>query len=131
VRAASLLLAAALAPLPAAADCTAPATQIEMNSCAAADLAAADAELNRLYREVKVRLGNDPAALHLLTLAQRAWIGYRDAECDFATSGVAGGSIYPTVQAGCLTRLTTDRVADFREYLSCAEGSLACPLPPA
>ena len=56
---------------------------------------------------------------------------FRDAECGFAASGVAGGSAEPMVTAQCLARLTQSRNADFKAYLACPEGDLSCPLPPA
>jgi hypothetical protein len=44
------------------------------------------------------RLGADEATKKRLKEAQRAWIAFRDAECDFATSGSRDGSIYPMIQ---------------------------------
>lgn len=125
----ALAAAVALAPLAAAAECAPDATQAELNACTGATFAAADRELNTLYAEMKARLRDDADTAKLLILAQRAWVAWRDAECDLAAAGVAGGSIYPTIRGQCLTELTTARVADFRRYLSCAEGDLSCPLP--
>ena len=127
-----LALASGLALLAtaAAADCDPTATQAELNACTAAALTVADGALNARYAEMKHRLADDAGTAHLLTLAQRAWVAWRDAECDLAAASVAGGSIYPMIRGQCLTELTTARVADFRRYLSCAEGDLSCPLPP-
>jgi len=119
-----------VAPLAAAADCDPNATQQELNACTGAALEAADGELNALYGQMKARLGGDGDTLHLMTLAQRAWIAWRDAECDFTSASVSGGSIYPMIRGQCLTDLTNARVADFRRLLSCEEGDLSCPLPP-
>lgn len=128
LRATALLLV--LAPLPAAADCDPNATQTELDECTGAAFADADRALNTLYAAMKARLAGDESTLRLLTVAQRAWVAYRDAECDFAAASVVGGSIYPMIRGQCLTDLTTARVADFRRYLSCEEGDLSCPLPP-
>jgi uncharacterized protein YecT (DUF1311 family) len=131
VKPAPLLLGLLLA-LPAAvaaADCGPDANQSELNACAGADLDAADAELNTLYRQMQAIA--DPETRRLLTLAQRAWLGFRDAECSFAASSVSGGSIYPMIFGECLAGLTAARAADFRRYLACEEGDLSCPLPPA
>ena len=114
----------------AAAKCDAEATQAELNACTGAAFETADRELNTLYGTMKARLAGDDQTLTLMTLAQRAWIAWRDAECDFTAAGVATGSIYPTIRAQCLTDLTTARVADFHRLLSCEEGDLSCPLPP-
>ncbi len=68
----------------AAAECD-EATQAEFNACTGAAFAAADRELNALYAHDAAR-GSPATAetLGLLTLAQRAWIAWRDAECDFS-----------------------------------------------
>ncbi len=122
---ACLLALAAAAPARAA--CGPEATQMELNACAGAEFGAADAELNRLYKRITARLGADKAPL---VAAQRAWIAYRDAECAFVASSVAGGSIAPMIRAGCLADLTRARVEDFKKLLDCEEGDPACPVPP-
>jgi len=93
------------------------------------DFKSADSELNRLYKQITTRLSGDESTLHLLTVAQRAWIAFRDAECAFAASGVEGGSAYPGIVANCMAELTLKRIADFNTYLACEEGDLACPVP--
>jgi uncharacterized protein YecT (DUF1311 family) len=35
----------------------------------------------------------------------------------------------PMVIAGCMTKLTQNRLQDFRRYLACAEGDVDCPVP--
>lgn len=93
------------------------------------DYRQADAELNRLYREIESRLADSPDIRQGLIKAQRAWIAFRDAECRFAASGVEGGSAYPDVYAACLEDLTRARIDNFNAYLSCEEGDLSCPVP--
>lgn len=93
------------------------------------DFKSADAELNTLYKQITARLSEDGDTLHLLTVAQRAWIAFRDAECAFAASGVEGGSAYPEILADCKAQLTLKRIEDFKTYLACEEGDLACPVP--
>lgn len=105
--------------------------QADMDRCAADALKASDAELNRVYREIERRLGDDAAARKPLIAAQRAWLGFRDAECAFAASGVEGGSIYPMIHDQCLDELTRARTDRLRTYLDCEEGDLDCPVPPA
>jgi len=111
-------------------DCSGQATQLEMNACASRNFDAADAALNAAYREIVSRLGGDEATRVLLRDAQRAWVTFRDAECRFSTSGVAGGSIHPLIYATCLADVTAARTAILRGYLDCREGDLACPVPP-
>jgi uncharacterized protein YecT (DUF1311 family) len=104
-------------------------TQTDINACADKSYKAADAELNKLYKQIDQRLGDDTDSKKRFVAAQRSWVAFRDAECTFATSRSEGGSIYPMVNAACLGALTTKRVADFRHYLSCKEGDLDCPVP--
>ncbi len=99
-----------------------------MNKCADKAYRQSDAELNHLYGQIVRRLKGDAATTKLLKVAQQAWIAYRDAECDFAVSGAAAGSIYPMLHAQCADVLTTSRVSDFKKYLSCQESDMSCPV---
>jgi uncharacterized protein YecT (DUF1311 family) len=127
------VLAFAAAALPGAAaaqECDrADESQTGMNICAATDYRAADAELNQTYDKIVKRLGADEATKKRLKEAQRAWIAFRDAECDFATSGSRDGSIYPMIQAQCLEGLTSARSEQLSGYLDCEEGDMSCPVP--
>ena len=99
-------------------------TQMQMNQDAAASYHRADAELNDKYRQVLQRAGDHAAKFRA---AQRAWLAFRDSECDFAASGVEGGSAYPMIYVQCLEGLTRTRIKDFDSYLACQEGDLSCP----
>lgn len=126
-----LLAAVMLAAGPARAACEDDATtQAELNDCAGQSFAKSDLALNGLYREIMQRLGRDSAEARQLVAAQRAWIAFRDAECDFAASGVEGGSIYPMTVVNCRDTLTQRRIDDLKFYLSCEEGDTSCPVPP-
>lgn len=110
-------------------DCESPETQAMMNECASLAFKKSDSELNAAYKQIRARLNSDGNTRKMLTAAQRAWVTYRDAECAFLASGVAGGSVYPSVYADCLDSLTTRRIDDFQAYLTCKEGDLSCPVP--
>jgi uncharacterized protein YecT (DUF1311 family) len=108
--AAGLLLAAA----PARADeCANPMDQSTMNICADRDYRAADAVLNKTYRQALDKLDEDGRAL--LKESERAWIAFRDAECRYEAAPNQGGSIYPLIYSGCLTRLTKVRIAELKD----------------
>jgi uncharacterized protein YecT (DUF1311 family) len=104
-------------------------SQAELNDCFGNAYKKSDAQLNGLYKQITGRLKDDQATTKLLVTAQRAWVGFRDAECDFSTSAVSGGSAFGMVQAICLDRLTSKRIEDFKTYLKCQEGNLDCPVP--
>jgi uncharacterized protein YecT (DUF1311 family) len=110
-----------------AADC-ADQTQHGLDMCAKAEFDRADRALNDAYREIMRRLGDDSHAKTLLVAAQKAWIGFRDAECAFAVSSTEGGTIYPMEFTLCEQDLTEKRTAALKTYLHCEEGDLSCPV---
>ena len=124
------LIVGATASIARAADgCDAPGlSQAELNECYCNAYKKADAELNVLYRQITARLKDDKATTKLLVEAQRAWVAFRDAECDFSASGVSGGSAHGMILAICLDKLTLKRIDDFKNYLNCQEGRLDCPV---
>ena len=109
-------------------DCENAETQVMMNECANEALKRSDSQLNAVYKQIEALLKSDGDKTKMLIAAQRAWIAYRDAECKFAASGVAGGSVYPSVYAGCLDNLTKARIGDLKNYTACQEGDLTCPI---
>ncbi|HEV7317261.1 MAG TPA: lysozyme inhibitor LprI family protein [Ensifer sp.] len=126
------VLGSVSAPSLAHADACADASdQATMNACADKALKASDAELNTLYKQIQGRLKDDADKTKLLVAAQRAWIAFRDAECDFDSSGVSGGSVQPMIVLQCRDDLTRKRIEDFKTDLSCEEGDLSCAVPPA
>jgi uncharacterized protein YecT (DUF1311 family) len=120
----------ALAPLAQAqeerqVDCENAMTQSDMNFCANKDYEAADAELNTVYKTTMTamqktdkELGEiDPnyvGAVEALKKAQRAWIGYRDGQCELAGFEARGGSMEPMLVSGCLADLTKKRTAELK-----------------
>lgn len=127
---AAMAFGLAMAGPAAAVDCSNAGTQADINECAVKALANDDKTLNAKYQELLGRLGDLPDTAAALKDAQRAWIKFRDAECTFASSGVAGGSIQPMVVADCQRIITEERIEAFDVYLNCAEGDTTCPVPP-
>ncbi len=115
----------------AAVDCANASDQATMNQCAGQEYKAADKELNAVYQQITARLKDNAEGKKLLVNAQRAWIGFRDAECNFSASGVAGGSVYPLIYSNCLKSVTKVRTEALKQYLKCEEGDLSCPVPGA
>ena len=130
-RPALLAIAFVAPPGPAAAKgCDDATTQIELDQCAGDAFAKADAALNFTYRNVTARLKSDDETRKLLVGAQKAWLGFRDAECGFEAAAARGGSIQPMIVAQCRTRLTEARTGTLRGLLTCEEGDAGCPIPP-
>jgi uncharacterized protein YecT (DUF1311 family) len=95
--------------------------------CTTESSKAVDALLNKLYGRIVAKLkeptNNDHDAkeraelLKRLIVSERAWIVYRDAECDHSSGYMLGGSGEPTIYEECLFTMRRDRVNNlFRLY---------------
>ncbi|WP_026618720.1 YecT (DUF1311 family protein) [Ensifer sp. WSM1721] len=113
-------------------DCRNAVAQMDLNICADRDYRTADAELNKVYKQAMTAMqatdkelgGIDPAyvgAVEALKKAQRAWIGYRDGQCELAGFEARGGSMEPMLVSGCLAELTRKRTAELKELVESAE----------
>jgi len=87
-------------------------TQHEMNRQAEDDYKKADAELNRVYRELMGHLSGDQKKA--LIDAELAWIQFRDTNCACWTLVHKGGSIYPLIYFGHMKSMTEDRTKQLR-----------------
>ncbi len=106
----------------AAPDCESMSTQADMNQCAARDAEAADKALNIQYKKTRAAAqafdkqmeGSGASAVETLTAAQKAWIPFRDATCNIQRAISGGGSIEPTLVAGCLEQETKKRTEELK-----------------
>ncbi|HEY9623028.1 MAG TPA: lysozyme inhibitor LprI family protein [Crinalium sp.] len=96
-------------------ECNNPQTQSEMNTCAAKSADLADTKLNETYQKLKETLQGSDA--DLLVSAQRAWIDFRDKNCQFSSGRFEGGSIAPLVYSSCVERVTKQRTQELEGYL--------------
>ena len=101
--------------------CDQPMAQMDMNACAEIDFERADAELNRVWRALIADVQASDRADNTggenerrYRAAQRAWIAFRDAECDVAGLEALGGSMEPMLISGCLAQKTRERIAELR-----------------
>jgi uncharacterized protein YecT (DUF1311 family) len=129
VFATSVLMAIAPIAVALAQDCANATSKMAMNVCADQAYRMADAELNTVYSQITDRLKHDKDSAKLLVNAQKAWLTFRDAECTFATSASAQGSVYPMLVAQCRDGLTSKRIDELKAYLRCEQGDLSCPVP--
>ncbi len=126
-----LILIAAFTSAAHADDCDNAMDQGTMNRCAEDAWHKSDAELNAVYKKLQSRNKEDAQAGKLLVSAERAWVAFRDAECEYGAADNQGGSIFPLIYFGCLDRLTKARANQLKRYLECEESDAACSLPPA
>ncbi|QCI64417.1 lysozyme inhibitor LprI family protein [Phreatobacter stygius] len=88
--------------------------RIDLELCAVARFRSADAELNRVYRE----LAGDTQNRDLLLGAQRVWLAYRDATCAWEQDRLRGGTAATLYAINCLAAVTEARTS----YLVQASG---------
>lgn len=106
--------------LPAAADDDGPnciSGESNMDACSSPIYTVADAKLNQAYRELRKALS--AAEQTRLRTAERAWIAYRDKECDFEAMNSAGSSDHAREVARCLADRTNTRLAELNRMLAC------------
>jgi len=72
-----------------------------------------DARLNKAYKSLIAEL--PPARKTQLLEAQRAWIKFRDANCDFYYDP-DGGSMARVSASDCVMRTTTERVRELESF---------------
>ena len=104
-------------------DCKNAATQADMNICAARDYETADKELNAQYKKTRAAMvawdteleGDQKGAEKALLKSQRAWIDYRDGECEAEGFQARGGSLEPMLISGCMAKLTRQRTKELAD----------------
>lgn len=112
--------------LMAAAGPCAGSTTPEVERCLAADLARADAELNRYYAAAAARLAKDRqnGAIAQLRASEGAWIAYRDAECNAIYEWWKDGTIRGAMALSCRMRVTKARTLTiWRNWLTYPDGT--------
>ena len=90
--------------------------QQQMNQCAEFSYKEDDKKLNQTYQELLSKL--QESRRNKLIEAQKLWIEFRDAKCDFERSAVEGGSMAPTIYYGCLEQTTETRTKQLQGYIS-------------
>lgn len=113
-----------------AGDCEDAMSQVEMTACADQDYQKADAELNKVYKELQKQYKGEALFLANLKKAQQAWIKFKDAEVDAhfplapdADAYVEYGTMYPMSVSLLLTTLTQGRTKQLKELLENGYGN--------
>jgi uncharacterized protein YecT (DUF1311 family) len=101
-------------------------SQLDMNQQAITRLRMADQELNAVYNELMAAA--TPGGRERLRATQRAWIAFRDLECE-SRVGARGGSFRKALIPMCLEAVTDERTRALQSQVDCQEGSGACSGP--
>jgi uncharacterized protein YecT (DUF1311 family) len=101
-------------------------SQLDLNECYSKLYQSADTELNATYNNIvgfmkknllvaqhdnnTTLVTHNEASLTKLLAAQRAWLVYRDANCDSVKFQYDGGSIQPMIWSECMADTTRQRI---------------------
>ena len=99
-------------------ECPGDAEQAVINACLNRAFTRADAALNRQWEET---LRARAAAAEQLRTAQRAWLTYRDAQCQSVIPSVASAQVQTSEQTLCRTRLTEARTHELADLAQMGE----------
>jgi uncharacterized protein YecT (DUF1311 family) len=112
-----LVLLLLLFPSPITAQCKEAISTKDMQDCMDNEWKKSDADLNRVYQEFLKKLKPEQATA--LKKAQRAWLTYRDAQCEADYKMSAGGTAAPLALTQCRVTLTQERTKTLKNtYLN-------------
>lgn len=90
-------------------------TTLQMEGCAEKQILRTDKQVNVLSEEIFQLLG-DNRARRDFNAAQRAWLGYRKADCFSMSDLFEGGTEAPVVDAQCVASRNNQRIKDLRTF---------------
>ena len=132
---ATLLIALALqTPVAADIDCERAANTLQINACAAQDLAREEARMNRYLAAARMRLNDNQNAATSggeasfgpawLDASQSAWTAYADIRCRGVYDRWKGGTIRTVMALDCRIEATRQRTHDiWTDYLTFADST--------
>ncbi len=85
---------------------------VNMLNCIGEELASQDARLNGAYKKLRSQL--TPTRKQALLTAQRLWIQYRDANCNFYADP-EGGTLANLLANECVLRETAERAKELED----------------
>lgn len=98
---------------------------LELSDCGKQQLDKADAKLNKIYKKViaEYSLPNDESVARSevkkrLVTAQKAWITFRDNDCDALYKKDESGSIRVLTYLSCMIDKTEQRTKELGQYLN-------------
>ncbi|WP_202743949.1 lysozyme inhibitor LprI family protein [Acinetobacter calcoaceticus] len=95
--------------------------QSALNNCSSNVLNSANQKINTVYANYMKELS--PTEKLQLKDAQRAWIQYKEKDCQFQSSPVLKGSLYPFVHNACLVKKTETRIKELQDMQECRSGN--------
>lgn len=96
-------------------DCSQLSATYDLKVCESENLDEQDKRLNVVYGQLMKKLDN--VAQAKLKKSQRAWIAFRDANCEFSGDEMRGGTMEGLVILGCLSNTTKERADELKDYV--------------
>ena len=99
-------------------DCKNAVSMPDINECAAVDQKKVEDKLNQTYQGVLKSLDQDkdPDTKKALIAAQRAWVKFREADCQAVYQKSIGGTIRTVMYIGCMQNRAETRIKQLEEY---------------
>jgi uncharacterized protein YecT (DUF1311 family) len=92
------------------------AVDFKARACVDTEIAQIDKSLNATYQKLLSKL--EPERQKRLQAAERAWVTYRDRQCDYVLGSDQPGTLDLVWQRQCVLRLTALRNGDLADDLS-------------
>ncbi|WP_134680679.1 lysozyme inhibitor LprI family protein [Paracoccus ravus] len=89
-------------------------TTVQINTCIEAERKEWDEALNREYKETRDHFKDRPGIADKLKVAQKSWIGLRDADCEAEGLRYEGGTMQTTSTLYCQLEHTARRALELR-----------------
>ena len=110
---------------PAELNCDSPGTTLEINECLSREVKAVDTKLNEVYQHVLREFSKQDLYGHVhyseakqnLIEAQRAWIKYREKDCDAVYALAIGASMRGQLALQCNRSRTEQRIRELEQFL--------------
>ncbi|MDT1011686.1 lysozyme inhibitor LprI family protein [Plesiomonas shigelloides] len=104
-------------------DCGNAANTLEINACLQKQQEQTEAQLNQVYREVLAQISaesaqpDSPAQMkQQFIAAQRAWISFREKDCQAVYTFWSQGTIRNAMYLGCMRSRAEQRIKELQEY---------------
>ena len=105
-------------------DCAKAMTTLDINHCAKLELDEAERELNQAYQKLVKQLSqpdteyeNFTELRQSLKEAQRAWIKFRELDCDTQFLLYGSGTIRTVAYLGCMRERAVQRTNELNQYI--------------
>ena len=105
-------------------DCNKAISTPEINACAKQEQEKVEAELNAVYKEVMKSLSEPDTEYEkpsevkaALIEAQRAWIKFREADCNAVYIQNQGGTIRTVMYISCMQQRAKQRIKELRNFI--------------